>query len=137
MKHNLNEEVFRIKGLMGKLMNEQFEDNNDEDMDVPSSDEDMSGGESNLVVSDNIFIPIRTFYVDVSFEERTDPVTVTVTRGSKGEAYFEIAGDTVPEGKFGGDFINAVKEKFGEDVFNQLPYDGTVLNIKTGEAEGY
>jgi hypothetical protein len=137
MKHNLNEEVFRIKGMMGKIMNEQFEDNNEEDMDVPSSDEDMSGGESNLVVSDNIFIPIRTFYVDVSFDGRPDPVTVTVTRGSKNEAYFEIAGETVPEGQFAGDFINAVREKFGEDVFNKLPYDGTVLNIKTGEAEGY
>jgi hypothetical protein len=137
MKHNLNEEVFRIKGMMGKIMNEQFEDNNEEDMDVPSSDEDMSGGGSNLVVSDNIFIPIRTFYVDVSFDGRPDPVTVTVTRGSKGEAYFEIAGGMVPEGQFAGNFINAVKEKFGEDVFNKLPYDGTVLNIETGEAEGY
>ena len=143
MKHNLNEEVFRIKGMMGKIMNEQFEDNNEEDMDIPSSDEDMpsseedmSGG-SNLVVSNNIFIPIRTFYVDVSFDESRDPVTVTVTRGSKNESYFEIAGEMVPEGQFAGNFINAVREKFGEDVFNKLPYDGTVLNIETGESEGY
>ena len=137
MKDNLNEEVFRIKGMMGKIMNEQFEDNNDEDMNMSSSDEDMSGTKSNLVVSDNIFIPIKTFYVDVSFDESRDPVTITVTRGSKNEAWFEIAGGTVPEGQFAGDFINAVREKFTEDVFNNLPYDGTVLNIETGEAEGY
>jgi hypothetical protein len=97
----------------------------------------MSGTKSNLVVSDNIFIPIKTFYVDVSFDESRDPVTITVTRGSKNEAWFEIAGGTVPEGQFAGDFINAVREKFTEDVFNNLPYDGTVLNIETGEAEGY
>lgn len=136
-KQELNEEVSRIKDMMEKITNEQFEDNNEEDMDTLSSDEDMSGSESNLVVSDNIFIPIRTFYVDVSFDGRPDPVTVTVTRGSKNEAYFDLAIDAVPQGKFSGDFIKAVRRKFGEDVFNSLPYDGTVLNIKTGEAEGY
>jgi hypothetical protein len=109
-----------------KPVNEQNELDNDE----PRS----NGG---LVVDDNIFITIKTFYVDVFYEENRDPVTVTVSRGSKNEAYFEVAGYTVPEGQFAGDFINAVREKFTEDVFNNLPYDGVVLNVTNGKAEGY
>jgi hypothetical protein len=105
-----------------------------EENELDNNEPRSNGG---LVVDDKIFITIKNFYVDVFYDENRDPVTVTVSRGSKNEAYFELANYTVPEDRFAGDFINAVREKFTEDVFNNLPYDGVVLNITNGKAEGY
>jgi len=108
-----------------KPLNEQ-NDSNDE---TPNLDK--------LEVEDRIYVPVESFTVYVLFHEDYDEVPVRVSRDEEGNPVFDVDDIMLPEGGNSEMFINAIKQKMGDNPFTSLKYNGAVLNYETGETENY
>lgn len=118
-------------------LNEQSE----EGMDInpannDGSEEDMRSS-NGLIVEDHIYIPVDRFTVYVKFDDESDEVPVEVSKGENGEPIFDVADYMIPDDGNVQDYINAIKQKMGNNPFYSLKYSGAVLNYETGETENY
>lgn len=120
-------------------LNEQYEDESMGDDTNDGSEQDMGSSSYNLKVDDSIFIPVEGFTVYVSYthEDGYDEVDVRVNQDEDGNPVFDVNDALMPEGGNPEDFINAIKQKMGDNPFESLKYHGAVLNYETGETENY
>ncbi len=117
-------------------LNEQYEDESMGDDTNDGSEQDM-GSSYNLVVDNSIFIPIESFTVYVSFDEEDDDVPVRVSQDEEGNPVFDVSEVMMPEGGNPEDFINAIKQKMGDNPFESFKYHGTILYYETGKTNNY
>jgi hypothetical protein len=140
----LHEVLESLKESGGELSSNEFRhlevsenthlgEQNDSDNETPNLDK--------LVVEDHIYVPIKSFTVYVLYKDGSDDVPeevpVVVSRNENGEPVFNLDPVYLPDGGNSEDYINAVKQKMGENPFNELKYTGSVLNYETGETENY
>lgn len=108
---------------------------------MEEQDDNTDGG---LVVENHIYIPLHSFDVYVSYHPDYESVPVNVRRGDEGQPVFDVDSLYLPKdptfsSKFGDveDYINAVKQKIGDNPFDEIGYSGAVLYYETGKAEGF